>query len=853
MSAADCIRKKAAAGKVNPDKAARLAELYDEQLAELRHANAPDPEGMAAELTTQIYTHQVKTRKRAVLRQMKAQAAIRARIEASDDPLEAALAVLDFDPTRRQSTELNITTLTQAIRGQAHARMADMIEKFGSKAAGLPDLAIALEKSIGADVIMQGYKGKRKVAMNQVVRELHGIDTGDVDAHAVAKGATEAMEHLRKTFNAVGGNIPKRKGWGLPQTHNRRLIADAEKEDWVEFILSRTDHGKMIDLETGQPFIETKLRRVAGDIYDDVVENGLNRLKPSFSQGKNIALKRTQRRFWVFKDADSWLEYNQKFGDGDMFQTIIGHIDGMARDTAIIKLMGPEPDGTLKMMEGVVGERRAAAALEKIGKERVQASARVGVGDWHLKNLYETVTHANLKTSNPFWSNFGEANRNILVSARLGGAIFSALADRAFSRITENLNGIPAGKTMGRMVKLFNPARKEDRQQAAQLAFVNEIAMGSAIGAARQVGEIIGPEVSRRFADTVMRMSFLSPWTNWGSTAFGMEFLGLVTSQVGKGFGDLIPPVKRAFEDYGISKSDWDLMRATGLWKDEKTGATFLRAQDIIGAVDGEGPLFERHFDAAMKLQTMILTETEMAVPKKTARVSAATTPRSPPGSLLREIAENGMLFKAFPITIIMTHLRRAVQSNIPKNEKAKYWAHLIIGTAVLGTFGTQLSEISKGKDPLSMDPTTEEGRKIWLKGMSRGGGLGIFGDFIFSDVNRYGGGISQTILGPVLGTQIDKLTRLTAGNIQEFVEDGEMRNPGREALKFARMMMPGQSLWYTTLALERLVFDEAQKMIDPNYALSFRRIQDAARREMNQMYFSPPGSGFPPERGPRF
>ena len=45
-----------------------------------------------------------------------------------------------------------------------------------------------------------------------------------------------------------------------------------------------------------------------------------------------------------------------------------------------------------------------------------------------------------------------------------------------------------------------------------------------------------------------------------------------------------------------------------------------------MGRVSDAGPLFDRHFDAAMKLQTMILTETEFAVPKKTARVTAALT-----------------------------------------------------------------------------------------------------------------------------------------------------------------------------------------------------------------------------------
>lgn len=149
------------------------------------------------------------------------------------------------------------------------------------------------------------------------------------------------------------------------------------------------------------------------------------------------------------------------------------------------------------------------------------------------------------------------------------------------------------------------------------------------------------------------------------------------------------------------------------------------------------------------------------------------------------------------------------------------------------------------------MDATTETGCAFWFQALARGGGLGIFGDFLFSDVNRYGGGIWNTIAGPVLGTQLDQATRLTVGNLQELIKEGEAKNAGRELTRFAELMTPGRSLWYARLAMERLIFDEMQKMIDPNANAAFRRIERRAHRERGQSFFSPPGSGFPPKRGP--
>ncbi len=69
------------------------------------------------------------------------------------------------------------------------------------------------------------------------------------------------------------------------------------------------------------------------------------------------------------------------------------------------------------------------------------------------------------------------------------------------------------------------------------------------------------------------------------------------------------------------------------------------------------------------------------------------------------------------------------------------YAAWLFIGTTVLSALGEQLSQIGEGRDPLDMsDP------KFWAKSAMRGGGVGLIGDFLFADQNRYGGGIVASL-----------------------------------------------------------------------------------------------------------
>ena len=108
-----------------------------------------------------------------------------------------------------------------------------------------------------------------------------------------------------------------------------------------------------------------------------------------------------------------------------------------------------------------------------------------------------------------------------------------------------------------------------------------------------------------------------------------------------------------------------------------------------------------------------------------------------------------------------------------------------------------------------------------------------------------------KTLAGPVFGTEVPAPARLTVGNLQELVTKGEAKNAGRELVTFARRFTPGRSLFYSSLALERLVFDELQIMLDPKAMLSFRRIEQRAKRDRRQNFFSRPGRGFPPQRLP--
>lgn len=156
-----------------------------------------------------------------------------------------------------------------------------------------------------------------------------------------------------------------------------------------------------------------------------------------------------------------------------------------------------------------------------------------------------------------------------------------------------------------------------------------------------------------------------------------------------------------------------------------------------------------------------------------------------------------------------------------------------------MGALALQLKEMSKGRDPRPM--TSPE---FWGSALMQSGGLGIFGDFLMSDHNRFDGGLAQTIAGPVVGLGEDIL-KLSIGNVQQAIE-GEDTNFASDMVGFAGRYTPGSSLWYTRLALERNILQQLQQMADPKAARKFRNIERKYARDYNQSYWWRPGSAVP-------
>jgi len=819
MSMKDCIEKGVKEGLMDKNRGDDAAELFDDLETNFKRTlPGSEAEVKAAAETIRIQKMDFAHRQRNKLLQTRAVRGMTKNLKEfktvkGEQNFAAALqAHLEFDDLANFT---NVSARHQVIRGQFHSTMERVLSTFSRDLVG---------------------RVRNPATLKDMLKEIFGQDSGNVAAKHLAKAWTETAETARLRFNQAGGRIPKRSDWGLPQNHNSMAVRAAGFDTWREFIFDKLDYNRMIDESTGKPIIPERVELALQDVHETIANEGFNKLTPSgLARGRSLANRRLDHRFLVFKSADDWAAYQERFGDGTVFDTMFGHFDGMSRDIAQMEILGPNPQAGMRFMKGIVmKDAKARDTKGRTNKNSIAATSRLWVADSML-NIIDGSASSPVHST---WANSMAGLRNVLVSAQLGSAAISAITDVHFQRMASNMVGLEPMKVTRRLGKLLNPANAEDRAFAVRMGLIAETASTLAAAQARYVGEISGPEITRRLADGVLRASGLSALTQSGKHAFGLEFMGLLSDNAGKSLDQLVAGNKmdqafaRALQRYGIGKDKWDLVRKTTPL--EERGAKFLRPEDIAARTD-MNPAAAR--DLANQVMEMIFTETEYAVPTASIRGRAIMGGGLRPGTLAGEIIRSTLMYKSFPVTLVMTHLRRGMlQQGVI--QKGRYFGSLVLGTTAWGYLAMQAKDISKGRDPRELNANT------MMAALEQAGGLGIFGDFLFSDMNRFDRSLGETVAGPVVGFVGDVLG-LTAGNVQQVIK-GEDPKIGRDITRFLQHYTPGGSLWMGRAAYEHMVLDQLQRLSDPQADRSFRRKRRRLEKDFGSGYWWKPGQVLP-------
>ena len=278
------------------------------------------------------------------------------------------------------------------------------------------------------------------------------------------------------------------------------------------------------------------------------------------------------------------------------------------------------------------------------------------------------------------------------------------------------------------------------------------------------------------------------------------------------------------------------LNKAKGVWDAGKEGYNY--------PIDKISPAISRKIKDArdefkLRLRTLFSDRSRTAIPHPGAAENAIMNSGTQPGTALGEAVRLFMQFKSFPISVVRKGIGREIYGHGADSLKDAFMkgqgdilglVHLMVATTLFGYAAMALKDLAKGREP--RDPSDP---KTIAAAMAQGGGLGIYGDFLFGEFSRYGRSAVATLAGPTFG-QIDDVaemyTRMRTG------EDA-----AAQGLRFVMNNTPFINLFYTRAALDYLFIYQLQEMVSPGY---LHRLEARIQRENDQRFFLPPSQEIP-------
>ena len=817
---------------------AELKGIEERIVRHLRQNAARDPQGTLAMTAEQRFVEAAKTaadefraEQAKKAQRLSLQVLANAKIEQhlaqfAGDKIAGLARVIAFHADGKGNF-LSIESQALAIERDALRQMIDTLEASNPKFFGL----------------FENRDGVRAL-----VKELFGEDSGVKEAKDGAAQFKAIAEAMRQRFNRAGGEVGRLEDWGLPHHHSQLEVAKAGRDRWIADILPMLDRKRYTGPD-GAPMTDQELNVFLTHAWETIATGGVNKIEPGRPSGSGMRANRgNEGRQIHFKDADSYIAYQEKYGERTAYEVMVGYIGGVAKDIALVETLGPNPDHAFRLFRDIALKEATLADPASAGKVQKQV-----VG---LENLYNLTAGKTLPVASEWLAKSFDTLRSWLTASRLGSAVISSLSDEATLYLTAHVNNLPEMRLFANELAALNPANQMEKRLALRAG----LAMNTMIASLNRFGqEGLGASFSSKLATTVLRASGLNALTDARRRAFGvtmMSSLGQITREV-DGLAKLDPADHRILLSKGITETEFAVWRKAQLEDWGGGNATMLTPEAIYRIPDAElagladdlfpsMPVDARALKerAATKLLGVVLEETDVAVIEPGVKERSMMMANLQRGTWKGELARSFFLFKSFPIAMITRHWMRGMDMETAGG-KAAYIASLMAATTVLGAAALQINEVLSGRDPRNLNPAEKGGVRNWIQAMLKGGSLGIYGDFLFSEATQHGQSPVASFMGPVIGMG-ESMFNLTQGNVVQALQ-GKDTHSGAELVKFVKGNLPGANLWYAKAALDHMLFHRMQEYFSPGYLATMR---SRAYREFGQQFWWEPGD-VAPDRAP--
>jgi hypothetical protein len=667
-----------------------------------------------------------------------------------------------------------------------------------------------------------------KEMTDDIIRVMFGGKSDNPEISAMAKEVGFALEEARLAFNRAGGNIRKLDNWGFMTSHDQKKVALTDQAEWIEDILPKLDRNQYVR-EDGLLMGDSELRKLLKDVYQTIATNGANKVLDGRKQNtpvggrSKMANRHQEARAIHFKDGDSWLEYQAKYGtynETGFHEILKNHIHRMSTEVAMMQNFGSNP-------------RLSFESLLEEANTKLKADSKNGTkhGEFDKQSkramsMYNTLD-ANTRAVDSTLGNIMGGLRALMVASKLGGTTLTTIGDHASTKKIANMNGLSYTKSiLPEYLKQLTQGGYRDEALRFGLG-INEM-----VGSTSRFGDadvISSATASGRFnarmqqlASTTMKISGLNAVTAGMKRAFNLVHMNKIADLTRKTeWKDLGADDLKILKGNGIKEKDWNLWRE--LTPSKRDDGTFVLTQnDFFNAPDEVIKKFlpkdkqdsltaitDYRYKAAMKYQTHIFNEESVAI------IEAGVRERSvinlgDAGTIQGELGRTLFQFKGFPLAYMMRIGHRAFAQGDIKS-RTTFLVSLLAYQTLAGAFIVQLQNIANGKNPEPVFTTD-----FFTKSVLKGGGLSFLGDLMSSLSDPTGRSFGDFVAGPLI-SQGGKLGMLLTGMGNNIIE-GKESTRLMEVANTLKGNLPLQNLWYSKLIIDRMLYSKLQNMIDPDY-----------------------------------
>jgi hypothetical protein len=643
------------------------------------------------------------------------------------------------------------------------------------------------------------------------VYERFGVKTGDDVAKVVSDAFGKVIDTGAERARAAGKVFETREDWRLMQPWASSRVARFAENEFVKDFRDQVNAGglKLWDKETNA--------YATGNRYDHLLKKAYSDIKTEGGESTPFSKQMRTFEFQPGKTgADAYLKLQAKYGVGNEIMAAVDHhLDHMARTIALHETFGAHPDAQFAALMRMVKDNPGEAPAKGLGWLQSETA---------LRNTYDIISGKGHPVANENAARVMSGIRNLVGSASLRNLPITIIpSDTAMTFMASNHLGMSAFNVLSHV---FDGKMSQDVARHLQIAahsYMDYIADN----VRRYEDQINWSGLARKVPRAVVKATGADLWTKNGRLGWQVSMLNQIGSMRDLAFDKLDPKFRDNFlRYYGFTAADWEKIRAPDLF-DAGNGARYLDTTKI------EPALSERLVEA-------IKEQGSYAFHQPDARTEAVLRGKAVAGSLPGEFWLTAAQYKQFALERMTTHIMRVLTDGPIETRIGRGLAFTALSMAA-GAVSLQAAAVLSGHDPIDMSHP-----KFWVEAFAKGGAGGVYGDLL-AEALRGGnpgpwGGLAG---GPIGGLATDAITAPAKTLIEEpgkQTKAGVLFNSGRRWTP---------NTWYTKLAVDRLLWDKLQVMLDPNYRASFTRAQQRAKKQGQGFWWSQGDSG--PGRAPDF